>query len=209
MWHGIDWDEGRINLQPEQTKEERSKSMILNDECLTEFLTIKENCDKTKKGIPLSKFVFHGPAKKNAKLNERQYYLKWYEVCENLGFLDFSKIKKDGKPKALYLPHDFRHTRVVDNENARVPRGLTKMQTGHKNDMMLEYYDTKPQEHQEMIIDMQENYYKKHRKKTENKKTDLKKKIEEIRNNLDYWVVDLPEKVQNEFKGLLDSIDEF
>ena len=76
MWHEIDWDEGRINLPPERTKEERSKSMILNDECLTELLTIKENCDKTKKGTPLSKYVFLGPTKKNAKLNERQYYLK-------------------------------------------------------------------------------------------------------------------------------------
>ena len=197
-WHEIDWEEMRINLPPERNKEGRAKSIVLNEECILELLNLKENRKEDKKGRPLSKYVFN--------VSEKYFYEKWNEACQNLGFLEYDKTLKSGRIKSLYLPHDYRHTRVVDNENAGIPRGLTKMQTGHASDATYWYYDTKPQEHQEQIIDLQEKYYKEHKEKLKRKKSELKKKLERIRNTLDYWKVDLPEKAQADFKSDLNDL---
>ena len=39
------------------------------------------------------------------------------------------------------------------------------------------------------------------------KKSDLKKKIEEVRNELDYWKIDLPDKVKTGFDDIFQDLD--
>jgi len=182
-WHEINWKERCIELPPERTKEQDVKTMYMSDECYNGLLTLRDNCQVDKQGKPIHENVF---LHNNKLIYEKLFYRKWHHVMQNCGL---TKYEND-KQVSIYLPHDIRHTRVVLNEMAGIPRNLTMMQTGHKSMETFQYYNTPSKVQQKKIIELQNQAKVKLEQERKEEYERFRKGLEKVRDEQGIWSTD-------------------
>ena len=104
----------------------------------------------------------------------------------------------------MYTPHDLRHTRVVLNELAGIPRKLTMMQTGHQSQTTHDYYNTASKVDQKRIIEMQEQAKVEREKQLLQEFDDFKESVAKVRDEQKVFSTD--DEFDDFIKSLWDTM---
>lgn len=125
QWPQVDFEAGRVRLEPGTTKNDQAREFPFIDElrALMEEQKAKAEALQKEKGI-ICPWVF--PSRRRKRIVD--YKRAWRTACE-----------KAGVPGRIF--HDFRRTAVRNLERAGVPRSVAMKLTGHKTESVYRRYD--------------------------------------------------------------------
>jgi integrase len=133
-WDKVDLKQGIITLNPGETKNEKARTIYLNEELAREMRTLYAN---QRLGCP---YVFHRDGKKIKRITRA-----WGTACIKAGLCEplrdeksdpVIRKSKKGKEKIVMVPtklfHDFRRTGVRNMVRAGVSERVAREISGHK-----------------------------------------------------------------------------
>ncbi len=122
-WDRVDLQAGTVRLDPDTTKNDEGRLVVLTDELRTLFTSLwtETRALAALKGHPIP-WVFH----RNGK-PVKDFRKAWETACTAAGL--------GGK-----IPHDLRRTAVRNMERAGVPRSVAMKITGHKTEAIYRRY---------------------------------------------------------------------
>ena len=124
QWRQVDFETGRMMLEPGTTKNDEGRVFPFTDE-LRQLLQDQLKVTRTlqrEEGIVIP-WVFH---RKGGQV--KSFYKAWHTACHKAGL--------PGK-----IPHDFRRTGVRNLVRAGVPERVAMQMTGHKTRSIFERYN--------------------------------------------------------------------
>ncbi len=143
QWSQVDLMEGKINLKPQDTKNNEARVIYMEGELLE---TIKFQRVERDQKFPKCPWVFFGENGDRIK----DFRGSWDKACIEAGLCD-PLSDEDGKPvldkekKPVLVPnklfHDFRRTAVRNMVRAGVPERVAMMISGHKTRSVFERYN--------------------------------------------------------------------
>ena len=130
-WGRVDLKEGIVTLDPGETKNEKGRTLYLNDELLTE---LKALFSQRRLDCP---YVFQrdgNPIK--------DFRWSWDLACIKAGLFN---VVRDDEGNEMKVPtrifHDFRRTAVRDMVRSGVPEGVAMKISGHKTRSVFDRYN--------------------------------------------------------------------
>lgn len=142
-WDKVDLKQGIISLNPGETKNEKARTVYLNEELTREMKSLSSNRHL---GCP---FVFHHNGERIKRLTRA-----WKTACIKAGLCEVLKDEngnpvirrtKNGIEKTIKVPtklfHDFRRTGVRNMVRAGVPERVAMMVSGHKTRSVFDRYN--------------------------------------------------------------------
>ena len=144
-WDKVDLKQGIISLNPGETKNEKARTVYLNEELTREMKSLSSNRHL---GCP---FVFHHNGERIRRITRA-----WGTTCIKTGLCEplrdvngkpVVRLIKKGKvrEKVVMVPtklfHDFRRTGVRNMVRARVPERVAMMVSGHKTRSVFDRYN--------------------------------------------------------------------
>lgn len=123
-WDKIDWEEGKIVLDPQDTKNKEHREVYLTPEIMA-MLTVQKSL------YPLSPWVFPSKMKKNGHISD--FRVSWKKACEKAGF-----------DKTTF--HATRRSAIRDMSRSGTPEGIIMRITGHKTRSVFDRYNITSQE---------------------------------------------------------------
>lgn len=207
-WEQVDFKECRLNLEYYDTKEGSDKSIKISDDLMVELQALWKTAEKDDKGVPICPWVFQGPYRKNKLITEKTYFDAWNDTCERLGppFIRLDKLRKGGKPKATYSPHDLRRTRITMGINAGENPKAIMLQTGHRTMAVFQRYNIVSNEDQDELVKRQLENDEKLRQKQQKIKERYEERTAEVIKKLEglYWTVD--DEIKESLKTVVNQL---
>ena len=134
QWRQINWTEGKLFLQAQDTKTNTPRVLYLTGDLYRVLLAWKTRCDKK---WPSCSWICHRGGIRLQTLKR-----SWRQACEAVGL---GRMVKDEKKKRLVwdgrTPHDFRRTAVRNMVRAGVPGKIAMAISGHKTRSVFDRYN--------------------------------------------------------------------
>ena len=134
QWRQINWTEGKLFLQAQDTKTNTPRVLYLTGDLYRVLLAWKTRCDLKWPGCP---WICH---RGGIRLQSLKH--SWRKACERVGL---GGMVKDEKKKYLVwvgrIPHDFRRTAVRNMVRAGVPEKVAMSISGHKTRSVFDRYN--------------------------------------------------------------------
>ena len=134
QWRQINWTEGKLFLQAQDTKTNTPRVLYLTGDLYRVLLAWKTRCDLKWPGCP---WICH---RGGIRLQSLKH--SWRKACETVGL---GGMVKDEKKKHLVwvgrIPHDFRRTAVRNMVRAGVPEKVAMSISGHKTRSVFDRYN--------------------------------------------------------------------
>jgi integrase len=142
-WDRVDLKEGKVRLDPGETKNEEGRTLYLNKELMEEMEALHR---KRQLGCP---YVFHRDGKPI-----KGFRKSWISACIKVGLCEGMKDKegnpivikmKNGGEKVVKIPtkifHDFRRTAIRDMVRSGISEKVAMTISGHKSRNVFERYN--------------------------------------------------------------------
>jgi len=134
QWRQINWTEGKLFLQAQDTKTNTPRVLFLTGDLHRVLRTWKARCDAKWPACP---WICHRGGIRLQTLNH-----SWRKACEAVGLgqmvEDATKRRKVWQGK---IPHDFRRTAVRNMVRAGVPEKVAMAISGHKTRSVFDRYN--------------------------------------------------------------------
>ena len=134
QWRQINWTEGKLFLQAQDTKTNTPRVLYLTGDLYRVLLAWKTRCDLKWPGCP---WICH---RGGIRLQSLKH--SWRKACERVGL---GGMVKDEKKKYLVwvgrIPHDFRRTAVRNMVRAGVSEKVAMSISGHKTRSVFDRYN--------------------------------------------------------------------
>jgi integrase len=142
-WDRVDLKEGKVRLDPGETKNEEGRTFYLTRELIEEMKALHRN---RQLGCP---YVFHRDGKPI-----KGFRKSWISACIKVGLCEVMKDKegnpvvikmKNGGEKVVKIPtkifHDFRRTAIRDMVRSGISEKVAMTISGHKSRNVFERYN--------------------------------------------------------------------
>ena len=134
QWRQINWTEGKLYLQAQDTKTSTPRVLYLTGDLYRVLQVWKIRCDKK---WPTCSWICHWRGIRLQSLKR-----SWRKACEAVGL---GRLVKDEKKKRLVwdgkIPHDFRRTAIRNMVRAGVPEKVAMAISGHKTRSVFDRYN--------------------------------------------------------------------
>jgi integrase len=200
-WSQIDFENCRINLEWNETKEGYEKSLKLPDRLMIALQALWKTTPKDDNDVPDCPYV------SGKVISENQYYKVWHQTCRELGFTKMDS--KKGKPVSKYTPHSLRRTMVTLNLKAGFDPKQIMTQTGHRTFKVFSQYNVVGEQAQEEMVAQQDKAWERLKRQETEKKEDFKERTEKAAKIADDKMKDLiwmvPEEYREKFMDVFKS----
>lgn len=162
-WDKVDLKQGIITLNPGETKNEKARTVYLNEELMKEMKTLHTN---RRLGCP---YVFHRKGERIKRITR-----SWKTACIKAGLCEVPKDEngmaivtrnKKGKEKTVKVPtklfHDFRRTGIRNMVRAGIPERVAMMVSGHKTRSVFDRYNIVSDQDLKEAARKMQTYYEK------------------------------------------------
>jgi integrase len=128
IWEQVDLDEGTVDLDPGEQKNEEARTLYLEED----LLEILENLYEGRK--PDCSFVFQRDGEKIG-----DFRIEWDEACEKTGLWAWDDKKGRMAPTKIF--HDFRRTAIRNMLRAGILEKVAMKISGHKTRSVFDRYN--------------------------------------------------------------------
>ena len=134
QWRQVDWTEGKLYLQAQDTKTSTPRVLYLTGDLYRVLRTWKMRCDLK---WPACLWICH---RGGIRLQSLKH--SWRKACQAVGLGEMVKdVTKGRKVWQGKIPHDFRRTAVRNMVRAGVPEKVAMAISGHKTRSVFDRYN--------------------------------------------------------------------